>query len=89
MSVGGSRGRGCRRSEAVPVVTPAEHLVADLGRRRRADIADDHLRHRMAGAALDSARRYDPVPIAARYDQLFAGLRLTRARRAWRRRITR
>lgn len=52
-------------------------------------IADDDLRHRMAGAALDSARRYDPVPIAARYDQLFAGLRLTRARRAWRRRITR
>jgi glycosyltransferase involved in cell wall biosynthesis len=52
-------------------------------------IADDDLRHRMAEAALDSARRYDPAPIAARYDRLFATLRLTRARRTWRRRLRR
>lgn len=52
-------------------------------------IADDTLRHRMAEAALESAHRYDPAPIVARYDQLFATLRLGRAYRGVRRRLRR
>ncbi|MFI7098186.1 glycosyltransferase family 4 protein [Streptomyces sp. NPDC050161] len=48
-------------------------------------IADPVRRGRMAAAALESATRYDPGPIAARYQLLFDELRATRRRRALRR----
>ncbi|MFJ4711399.1 glycosyltransferase family 4 protein [Streptomyces sp. NPDC088785] len=45
-------------------------------------IEDDTLRRAMGAAALESAHRYDPEPIVARYDALFTRLRATRGRRA-------
>ncbi|ARF57507.1 glycosyltransferase family 4 protein [Streptomyces gilvosporeus] len=48
-------------------------------------IEDPARRRQMATAALDSARRYDPEPIADRYRQLFEQLRATRRSRALRR----
>lgn len=48
-------------------------------------IENPELRRAMGAAALDSARRYDPAPIAARHERLFAELRSARRRRAWRR----
>ncbi|MFG2136117.1 glycosyltransferase family 4 protein [Streptomyces sp. NPDC048650] len=45
-------------------------------------IEDPERRRRMAGAALLSARRYDPEPIAERYRLLFQELRATRRSRA-------
>lgn len=43
------------------------------------------LRRSMGAAALESVRRYDPAPIAARHERLFAELRGARRRRTWRR----
>ncbi|MFI9051106.1 glycosyltransferase family 4 protein [Streptomyces sp. NPDC053427] len=48
-------------------------------------IEDPALRRRMAGAALASGHRYDPEPIAGRYQLLFDELRATRHGRARRR----
>ncbi|MEU9121963.1 glycosyltransferase family 4 protein [Streptomyces sp. NPDC048506] len=48
-------------------------------------IEDPERRRTMAEAAVASARRYDPEPIAERYDLLFRELRSTRTSRAWRR----
>ncbi|KPI06847.1 glycosyl transferase group 1 [Actinobacteria bacterium OK074] len=48
-------------------------------------IADEDLRRAMGTAARASAHRYDPEPIVARYERLFADLRTTRARRTWQR----
>ncbi|MGP3769910.1 glycosyltransferase family 4 protein [Streptomyces sp. SDT5-1] len=48
-------------------------------------IDDEAARKEMSAAALDSAHRYDPEPVVARYDTLFHDLRTTRHRRAWRR----
>ncbi|MCB5908384.1 glycosyltransferase family 4 protein [Streptomyces pinistramenti] len=48
-------------------------------------VEDPERRGRMAAAALHSATRYDPGPIAARYQRLFEELRSTRRRRALRR----
>ncbi|KIZ14025.1 glycosyltransferase family 4 protein [Streptomyces natalensis] len=48
-------------------------------------IEDPARRRQMAAAALESARRYDPEPIADRYRDLFAQLRGTRHSRALRR----
>ncbi len=48
-------------------------------------IEDAPRRRAMGAAALESARRYDPEPIAARHELLFAELRSTRRRRSWRR----
>ncbi|MFJ9849992.1 glycosyltransferase family 4 protein [Streptomyces sp. NPDC101150] len=48
-------------------------------------VEDPARRRRMAGAALASARRYDPEPIAERYRLLFEELRATRRSRAARR----
>ncbi|UCM90375.1 glycosyltransferase family 4 protein [Streptomyces marincola] len=46
-------------------------------------IRDDDLRRRMGRAALDHARRFDPVPVVEQAEALFAGLAETRrARRA-------
>jgi hypothetical protein len=47
-------------------------------------INDDALRKRMAAAALASSERYDPDPIAARYEALFTDL--SNKRKPWRRR---
>jgi glycosyltransferase involved in cell wall biosynthesis len=47
-------------------------------------INNDELRGRMAAAALTNSARYDPAPIAARYEQLFQ--ELSKKRRSWRRR---
>ncbi len=44
-------------------------------------INDDELRRRLAAAALVSSERYDPAPIAARYEELFD--ELSRQRRPW------
>ncbi|MER5687280.1 glycosyltransferase family 4 protein [Streptomyces sp. NPDC002205] len=49
-------------------------------------IADEGARHRMGQAALATARRYDPGPIARTYDELFAELAASRRSRAWQRR---
>ncbi|WP_320778804.1 glycosyltransferase family 4 protein [Streptomyces sp. CRN 30] len=46
-------------------------------------IADGAARRAMGRAALESAHRYDPAPILARYELLFAELRATRCRRGW------
>lgn len=46
-------------------------------------IADAPGRRAMGAAALGSAHRYDPAPILARYELLFAELRATRHHRAW------
>ncbi|WP_216590596.1 glycosyltransferase family 4 protein [Streptomyces brasiliscabiei] len=51
--------------------------------------ADPALRRAMGRAALESARRYDPAPIIARYEHLFADLRETRVQRTWERGSTR
>ncbi|MBO1337811.1 glycosyltransferase family 4 protein [Streptomyces sp. VRA16 Mangrove soil] len=48
-------------------------------------IEDRTARTAMGAAALVSARRYDPEPIAARYGLLFTQLEATRRRRAWQR----
>ncbi|MYT72062.1 MULTISPECIES: glycosyltransferase family 4 protein [unclassified Streptomyces] len=45
-------------------------------------IEDDTLRRAMGTAALESAHRYDPEPIVARYGLLFTQLRATKRRRA-------
>ncbi|MFH8791183.1 glycosyltransferase family 4 protein [Streptomyces sp. NPDC017941] len=47
-------------------------------------IEDPGLRRTMGAAALESARRYDPGPIAARHERLFAELRAARRTRALR-----
>ncbi|MFF8783567.1 glycosyltransferase family 4 protein [Streptomyces sp. NPDC015125] len=52
-------------------------------------IEDPQRRRDMAGAALMSSHRYDPEPIAERYELLFQELRSTRAGRAWRRTLAR
>ncbi|PBC85171.1 MULTISPECIES: glycosyltransferase family 4 protein [unclassified Streptomyces] len=52
-------------------------------------IEDPQRRRDMAGAALESSHRYDPEPIAERYELLFQELRSTRAARAWRRTLAR
>ncbi|MEU5213082.1 glycosyltransferase family 4 protein [Streptomyces sp. NPDC020742] len=52
-------------------------------------IEDPHRRQKMAEAALESAHRYDPEPIAERYRLLFQELRATRTRRAWQRTLGR
>lgn len=44
-------------------------------------IGDDELRRKMAAAALMNAERYDPAPIAERYEQLFT--ELARRKRRW------
>ncbi|MFJ9125896.1 glycosyltransferase family 4 protein [Streptomyces sp. NPDC102340] len=46
-------------------------------------IEDEPARRRMGTAALASAHRYDPEPIVARYESLFADLHASRHRRAW------
>ncbi|GGZ15296.1 hypothetical protein GCM10010365_38760 [Streptomyces poonensis] len=46
-------------------------------------IADGGTRRAMGEAALRSTHRYDPAPILARYELLFAELRATRRRRGW------
>ncbi|MEH0625290.1 glycosyltransferase family 4 protein [Streptomyces stelliscabiei] len=51
--------------------------------------ADPDLRRAMGRAALASAHRYDPAPIVAEYERLFADLRATRVHRAWERELTR
>ncbi|QFQ99622.1 glycosyltransferase family 4 protein [Streptomyces phaeolivaceus] len=51
--------------------------------------ADPALRRAMGRAALESARRYDPAPIIARYEHLFADLQETRLQRTWERGSTR
>ncbi|MGX2996600.1 glycosyltransferase family 4 protein [Streptomyces sp. JNUCC 64] len=48
-------------------------------------IDDDAGRRAMGVAALEGARRYDPGPIVARYEALFAELGTTRTRRGWQR----
>ncbi|MER7394623.1 glycosyltransferase family 4 protein [Streptomyces sp. NPDC000151] len=45
-------------------------------------IADDAERRRMGAVALEASARFDPVPIAHRYEQLFAELAETRRERA-------
>ncbi|MGP3773567.1 glycosyltransferase family 4 protein [Streptomyces sp. SDT5-1] len=48
------------------------------------DLVEDRpARLAMGAAALLSAHRYDPEPIVARYEALFAGLAATQHRRAW------
>jgi glycosyltransferase involved in cell wall biosynthesis len=44
-------------------------------------INDDDLRRRMAAAALTSSARYDPAPIAERYEQLFEDLALKKRKK--------
>ncbi|WNZ14489.1 glycosyltransferase family 4 protein [Streptomyces sp. 11x1] len=51
--------------------------------------ADPSLRRAMGRAALASAHRYDPAPIATKYEYLFAELRETRLQRTWERESTR
>ena len=46
-------------------------------------INDDKLRQSMAAAALASSTRYDPAPIAARYEELFDELAAGKRRRWW------
>ncbi|MGW0825007.1 glycosyltransferase family 4 protein [Streptomyces sp. NPDC002845] len=46
-------------------------------------ITSDPTRRAMGHAALQSAHRYDPAPVLARYELLFAELRETRCERAW------
>jgi glycosyl transferase family 1 len=46
-------------------------------------INDDRLRQSMAAAALASSTRYDPAPIAERYEQLFEELAAGKKRRWW------
>ncbi|MGY5124582.1 glycosyltransferase family 4 protein [Streptomyces nigrescens] len=53
-------------------------LIEDPGRRRT-----------MAERARESSHRYDPEPIAERYQVLFGELRSTRGRRAWQRIVAR
>ncbi|WP_030412418.1 glycosyltransferase family 4 protein [Streptomyces sp. NRRL S-1448] len=54
------------------------------------DLIEDPVRRRtMAEAARESARRYDPEPIAERYELLFQELRATRTRRAVQRTVGR
>jgi Glycosyl transferases group 1 len=50
-------------------------------------INDDRLRGSMAAAALASSTRYDPAPIAERYEQLFDELAAGKRRRRWARRV--
>ncbi|WP_129294098.1 glycosyltransferase family 4 protein [Streptomyces lydicus] len=52
-------------------------------------IEDPQRRRDMAAAALESSHRYDPEPIAERYELLFQELRSTRTARAWRRTLAR
>ncbi|MGX7757277.1 glycosyltransferase family 4 protein [Streptomyces angustmyceticus] len=52
-------------------------------------IEDPQGRHSMARAALESSHRYDPEPIAGRYEDLFGELRSTRGSRALRRTLGR
>ncbi|MFK0266496.1 glycosyltransferase family 4 protein [Streptomyces angustmyceticus] len=52
-------------------------------------IEDPQCRHTMARAALESSHRYDPEPIAGRYEALFGELRSTRGSRALRRALGR
>jgi glycosyltransferase involved in cell wall biosynthesis len=46
-------------------------------------INDDRLRESMAAAALANSTRYDPAPIAERYEQLFEELAAGKRRRWW------
>lgn len=48
-------------------------------------VEDPERRRKMAEAALESSHRYDPVPIAERYQLLFQELQSSRASRAWQR----
>lgn len=48
-------------------------------------IRDTPGRRAMGRAALESARRFDPGPVVARYELLFAELRSSRHRRSWER----
>lgn len=48
-------------------------------------IGDEAGRKEMSAAALESAHRYDPEPVVARYDTLFEDLRASRHARAWQR----
>ncbi|MGW7573158.1 glycosyltransferase family 4 protein [Streptomyces sp. NPDC054765] len=52
-------------------------------------IEDPQRRRDMARTALESSHRYDPEPIAGRYQLLFEELRSTRGSRAWRRTLGR
>ncbi|MFJ5796983.1 glycosyltransferase family 4 protein [Streptomyces decoyicus] len=52
-------------------------------------VEDPQRRREMARTALESSRRYDPEPIAERYQLLFQELRSTRASRAWQRALGR
>ncbi|MFE0059841.1 glycosyltransferase family 4 protein [Streptomyces sp. NPDC059003] len=52
-------------------------------------IEDEPLRRAMGTAALEGAHRYDPAPIAARHEALFADLDSTRRKRAAQRRRAR
>jgi glycosyltransferase involved in cell wall biosynthesis len=51
-------------------------------------VADEPGRRRMGQAALVSARRFDPGPILAMYEELFRDLAESRHARGWRRRYT-
>ncbi|MFC9239277.1 glycosyltransferase family 4 protein [Streptomyces decoyicus] len=52
-------------------------------------VEDPRRRREMARTALESSRRYDPEPIAERYQLLFQELRSTRGSRAWQRALGR
>ncbi|MEU8785167.1 glycosyltransferase family 4 protein [Streptomyces sp. NPDC048637] len=52
-------------------------------------IEDPERRRTMAERARESSHRYDPEPIAERYQDLFGELRSTRGRRAWQRIVAR
>lgn len=52
-------------------------------------IEDPAWRRAMSSAALESAHRFDPEPIVARYEELFTELSATRNRRSWQRLRTR
>ncbi|KUF13664.1 glycosyl transferase [Streptomyces silvensis] len=67
----GHDGRLVPRGDAPALAKALIELIEDPGARRA-----------MGAAALESARRYDPAPIAARHERLFAELRTARRKRA-------
>ncbi|WP_430739063.1 glycosyltransferase family 4 protein [Streptomyces aureocirculatus] len=69
----GHDGRLVPRGDAAALAKALVELIEDPG-----------LRRTMGAAALESARRYDPGPIAARHERLFAELRTARRKRAFR-----